>query len=164
MGVFENNSCRSNSKIYPIMYLIAIITLVVIGSLYETNILQRTNEYTEKSVWWYGFIGIIMTGMLLPILNWILAKSSEMTKTCVWYLSHILCYFAVTLVSPGQWPFWLAIGITWEMFECYLSCSLVRKGFPITCSGFYDVTANLAGIAIAMWIRSEVPINDLLKK
>ena len=162
MGVYGINSCNRNSKFYPFIYIIAIITLVIVGSLYETEIIQKTNEYTQKSVWWYGFIGIIIVAMFLPIINWLLKNQSDSTKTYIWYLSHILCYLIITLVSPGQWAFWLAIGITWELFECYLSCNYIKKGYPITCSGMYDIMANLAGIAIAMWIRSEIPMEGLL--
>jgi hypothetical protein len=161
MGIYGTNSCKVNSKIYPIVYLLIIITFVIIGGLYEGEILPRNNDYTKNSVWWYGFIGVIGVGLLLPCLNWLLANRSENTKTYVWYASHILCYFAIAFVSPGQWPFWLAIGITWELFECYLSCGMTKKGYPITCSGMYDITANLAGIAIAMWIRSEIPVDGL---
>lgn len=171
MGVYGTNACKSNNKIYPILYLIVISVLLVIGGLYECGILVKNSEYIEKSVWWYGFIGIICTIILLFVVNKIFSylktigkMPSNEFKTYFWYLSHILCYFAITFVSPGQWPFWLAIGVTWELFECYLSCKLIEKDYPITCSGMYDITANLAGIAIAMWIRSEIPIDSLLQK
>jgi hypothetical protein len=174
MGVYGQNSCNKNNQIYPFIYFIMIISLIIIGSLYETKIIPRTTEYTEKSVWWYGAIGVLCIGVLLIVLNLIFFKLdktsllvSENIKTYIWYLSHILCYMSITLVSPGQWPFWLAIGILWEWFECYgSSCNLKIGKFkvPISCSGFYDITANLAGIAIAHWIRSEIPIDTLLKK
>lgn len=158
MGVHGTNSCKNNNYIYPIVYIIAAITLFIIGSLYEADILHKTQN-TKDSVWWYGFIGIIIVILLLPVVNFLFkyTKPSEQTKTYFWYFSHILCYFVITLVSPGQWPFWLGIGILWELFECYLSCGFIKKGYPITCSGMYDITANIAGIAIAMWIRSETP-------
>jgi hypothetical protein len=163
MGVYGTNSCNKNSIIYPIMYIVVIITLLIIGILYETDIIPKTAKYTQESVWWYGFVGLIGVMIMLILVNYLFKyiKPSELTKTHFWYLSHILCYFAVTLVSPGQWPFWLAIGITWELFECYLSCSLSKQQFPISCSGMYDITANLAGMAIAMWVRSEIPIKQL---
>lgn len=63
----------------------------------------------------------------------------------------------LTLVSPGQWALWLAIGIAWEWFECYTFCF---KDL-VSCSGMYDVTANIAGVAIAMWIHSQVKIETL---
>ena len=162
MGVYGENSCKSNNKIYPIMYTIAIIILITIGSLYESNIIQRNTDYTENSVWWYGFIGILCTMPLVVLLNIVFKYTNprDNIKTYIWYISHILCYFAITLVSPGQWPFWLAISILWELFECYgPSCGLK---IPISCSGMYDITANLAGMGIAMFIRSEIPIKTLL--
>jgi hypothetical protein len=152
MGIYD--PCKNNSVIYPIIYISVIIVLIIIGSLYEADILPKTQEYTKKSVWWYGFIGIIIIGILLPIINKLIKYIHPLEST-FWYISHVLCYFIITFVSPGQWPFWLAIGIMWELFECYGSCKLVKKGFPISCSGLYDITANIAGIAIAMWIRSE---------
>lgn len=165
-GVHGENSCKDNSKFYPVMYLIAIITLIIVGSLYESNIIERTNEYTEKSVWWYGGIGVLLTGIFVIVLNKIFKylPVGKNIQTYAWYFSHILCYFILTLVSPGQWPFWLAIGITWELFECYLSCGAIEKlKLPITCSGMYDITANLFGISAALLVRSEVPIKGLLK-
>jgi hypothetical protein len=172
MGVYGENSCSESkgdkSIIYTFMYFIAIITLLIVGSLYEMEIIPRKNEYTEKSVWWYGGIGALIV-CLVMIIQMIFRKSNKTRTeskyaTYFWYFSHILCYFTLAFVSPGQWPFWLAIGITWELFECYLSCGLIKKGYPITCSGMYDITANLAGIAIAMWIHSEIQVPELLKK
>jgi hypothetical protein len=163
MGVYGNNSCKKNSIIYTVIYFFMIILLITIGGLYESEIIERNNEYTEKSVWWYGAIGVLGTFILLILLNllfYYFKGISSSTKTSIWYLSHILCYFVLTFVSPGQWPFWLAIGILWEWFECYGPC---MKNLPITCSGSYDITANLAGTAIAMWIRSEIPVKSLLK-
>lgn len=164
MGVYD--SCKNNnSMLYPVIYIIAIITLFIIGGLYEADILPKNQEYNKKSIWWYGFIGIILTGIMVIVINFVFKniKPNEPTKTHFWYIAHILCYFTVTLVSPGQWPFWFAIGIMWELFECYYSCNLINKGYPISCSGMYDITANLAGIAIAMWIRSEIPMEILTK-
>jgi hypothetical protein len=161
MGIY--NPCENKRGSYLVIYVIAIVALIIVGSLYETGILPKNQEYSKNSVWWYGFIGIAMMIILLLIVNKIFEYilPSELTKTHFWYISHILCYFAITLVSPGQWPFWLAIGITWELFECYFSCKLINKGWPIGCNGMYDIIANIAGIAIAMWIRSEIPITAL---
>jgi len=162
MGVHGQNSCEKNNKIYPFMYLTAIIVLIIIGSLYESDIIKRKNEYTKKSVWWYGGIGLVLTVVLVVVLNIIFKyiKVKDNIQTYIWYFSHILCYFSLTLASPGQWPFWLAIGITWELFECYLSCGAIKRWkVPITCSGMYDITANIAGIFIALWIHSEIHSN-----
>ncbi len=70
----------------------------------------------------------------------------------------------ITTLSPGQWPFWLAIGIMWELTECYLQSTHKYLPFPIKCNGVYDIVANLAGIGIAMWIRSEIPMQFLENK
>ncbi len=152
MGVYGNNSCKKNNIIYPIMYFISALFLIILGILFETGTIA--NKYIKKSDWKHGVIGLGITGILLIILN-IIFKSSNISldaQSYVWYLSHILCYFAITFVSPAEWPFWLAIGILWELFECYgPMCKIM---VPISCSGFYDITANIAGIALAMWLRS----------
>jgi len=179
MGVYGENACKPNAAMYSVIYFVAILALLVVGSLYETEVIPRNNDYTSKSVWWYGAIGIVLTAGLVLVLNWLFAylstKANYVRKyeSYVWYTSHILCYFTLTLVSPGQWPFWLAAGILWEWFECYSKTACgITKGttvfgtklrIPINCSGFYDITANMAGIAIAMWLRSEIPIDTLLK-
>jgi hypothetical protein len=152
-----NNPCENDKK-FILFYVIAIITLFTIGGLYEADVLPKKQESDYK----YGLIGLVIFGLLLVFMNYVFKyiKPSKQMRTYFWYFSHILCYFTVTLVSPAQWPFWLAIGITWELFECYYSCGLVKKGFPIGCNGMYDITANIAGIAIAMWIRSEIDRTD----
>jgi hypothetical protein len=61
----------------------------------------------------------------------------------------MIAYGLMTYLSPGEWPFWLAAGIMWELFECYTMC---WSKYKFGCSGVYDIITNLAGIAVAMWI------------
>jgi hypothetical protein len=171
MGIYD--SCKDNGPMYHVAYFTAIITLIVVGILYETKYIPRNTKYSEESVWWYGCIGLVCIFLLIFFIHFVCKKfgnpgaysfiKNYYLDTHFWYLSHILAYMTLTIVSPGQWPFWLAIGILWEWFECYTFCFKKYKFFgkyklPISCSGFYDITANIAGIAIAMWIHSEVNI------
>jgi len=158
MGIY---SCENKTTFYPMIYIMIIIILLIVGGLFEGGILQKKHN----SVGWYGVIGLIVALFLLVMSNAVFNKFGDkftsLFKTYYWYFSHILCYFLLTFVSPDQWPFWLAIGIAWELFECYYSCRLNEQFAKkwISCSGMYDITANLAGIAIAMWIRSEIPVS-----
>lgn len=160
MAIYDQ--CKNKGIAYPVIYVLAIVTLVIVGSLYETGQLPKNQEYIKNSVWWYGLVGVAIIALLLFLVNKLFKRiqPSEFTKTHFWYISHIVCYFALTLVSPGQWPFWLAIGIAWELFECYFSCGRIKNYLPIPigCNGMYDIVANIAGIAIAMWIRAEIPM------
>lgn len=150
-----SNVCYKDNFKY--LYTTLTALFLTIGILYSTKTIVHKKDYTEKSVWWYGFMIFILVALLTPVFN----KFSIFSNRYFWYASHILAYFLATFLSPGQWPYWLAIGLLWETFECYYSCNFSL--FKIRCGGIYDIVANVAGIAVAMWLRSEIPVDVLLK-
>ena len=118
----------------------------------------------NNSIWWHGLICFIIAGILGVILHSINYHTKlyieEENPLCMyfWSATHIILYFIVTYLSPGQWPFWLALGILWEFFECYTLCWNKIKilesniNIPIGCSGFYDIYANIIGISLALLV------------
>lgn len=156
---------------YICIYLFIIITLIIVGSLYEEKVIHQTKQHTEDSEWIYGIIILCCMPILLVFFNvffdW--CKPNEDIKRYFWCFSHMLSYFALAFVAPGQWPFWLAIGVSWEFFECYrprTNSGVLKYLFGpgrTSCNGMSDIITNLAGISIAMWIRSEVDVKQLEK-
>lgn len=147
-------SCNiSSNKLFSFIYIISIITFFIIGILYEINYLPRQN-FEKKSNGLLGLIIIFAVAIGTVLLNYIQQRYnfSSSVKKFMWIFAHILCYFTATLLSPGQWPFWMAIGILWEFTEGYTIC-WPKRGIPVGFSGYTDIIANLAGISIAMWIR-----------
>lgn len=172
MGVFE--TCNNPLSLTSFFYIFCIVCFITVGGLYESNVIPRNTEYEQESVWLYGLFGIIIMilgGCLTHLIAYFARKrvtSQSQNKyrelaRYYWFLSHVFCYMILTLVAPGQWPFWLALGFLWEWFECYTMC-FEKRGIPIGCSGIYDVVANVAGIAVAMWIHSQVKLDDLYCK
>lgn len=169
---FGSFSMKNPNVYFFVIYLIIAILLFVLGILYQTKVIKHQHDFLNESVWWYGVIGV---GLIIPlffVFDKLLQKSTNpLFVTYAWLFSHVLLYFTLTFISPGQWPFWLAIGILWEWYECYFSRYVhrKRKSFlrriyewikrlfskknKIGCSGVYDIIANTCGISIAMWIH-----------
>jgi len=145
--------------VYNSFYVIAFITFLIVGILYETGKIHR-EVFEKKSNGLLGLAGLIIIGIGLIIMTVslnTLDKSYLKERGYFWVASHFLAYFALTIVCPGQWPFWLCIGILWEYCECYTFCwkKVLSNGKNNSCcTGYIDVLANIAGIAVAMWIRS----------
>jgi len=140
------------------VYVIIIIALLIVGILQKVDIIER-EEFEKESIWWYGVIGLVVIAVLGGVSKLFLINFpiNSIIENLFWSLTHFFAYFALTMVSPGEWPFWLAIGIMFEFFECFLICWDPKM---IGCNGYHDVVTNLAGIACAMWIKN----NDSLKK
>lgn len=152
---------------YIVVYILIIVTLIIVGGLYEGKVIKQTKQHTQDSEWIYGLIILPCMLLLLFLSKWVIWKFVPVSDNCnsnaaikyFWCFSHMLTYFTLAFVAPGQWPFWLAIGVAWEWFECYRPICM-KKGFT-SCNGMSDIIANLAGISIAMWIRSEVDVKQL---
>jgi hypothetical protein len=169
MGLYS--TCNGLTSRASIIYIMCAIFFIIIGVLYETGIISREKEYEKESEWIYGTI-VSITILLVVILGMVLryhfSYFREVTlgatsKSEVWFFSHVFAYFLIAFVSPGQWPFWIALGILWEWFECYTICFEKYKSIKI-CGGVYDIVANIAGISIAMWIHNSYKIEGLYKK
>ena len=177
MGVFSD--CNNPYSVSSSLYIMMIIIFLTVGILYETGTIPRKTEYEKESVWLYGFFGLIAI-MILGLLTHVFAylfrtvgsnRNNSFKKFVTshdlpryyWTLSHVLAYMMLAIVSPGQWPLWLSIGLLWEWLECYTFC-FSKRGIPIGCSGMYDVLANIAGIGIGLWIHSQFTLDSLYCK
>lgn len=148
-------------KVYMFLYILGLITFIIVGAMYEQEKLPQ-NDFEKESIWWHGLIVILIVIVLFILVNIIQRYIkvnykkyySALIERYFWSLSHVLFYFTLTYVSPGQWPFWVALGITWEFIECYTIC-WKKYNLPIKCSGYYDLTMNFVGVATAMWIKHQ---------
>lgn len=150
-------SCdKKNNKLYILLYLIGILFFIIIGSSYETNKIQK-NKFEKESVWWHGIIIIVVALVLFVVMFRVqkYIKGYDIFKMYFWSFSHILLYFILTYVSPGQWAFWMALGILWELIECHTLC-WSKFGIPARCSGYYDIAMNFIGISSAIWIKYHI--------
>jgi len=151
-------SCKPNYSsinLISTIYIISIIGFIVVGILNEIHVIERC-EFEEDSIWWHGFIAAVCT----PILVYIACNIQNylgIHSKYFWHVSHIIAFMIMTLLSPGQWAFWIAAGILWEFFECYMYCWDVKK---LGCNGYYDIIANIAGVAIGMWIKSNMALKS----
>jgi hypothetical protein len=150
------------------IYLICVIIFFIIGILYEIGIIERKKEYEKESLYIYGFFVIISIFIGCILLNTLqqyfeIKKESDIKKY-TWICSHILAYGLITFVSPGQWPFWIALGFLWEWFEFYIINILKINNDMVLYGGAYDIMANITGVAIAMWIHDNYKLESLYKK
>ena len=159
MGVIDIPACQQKNTMYylnKIIYIIAFFVFLTVGILYEVDVIPR-KQFEKDSIWWYGVIGLVVIGFGVIILNRIFSYINRHFKineieNYIWNITHFIAYLSLVLLSPGQWAFWLATGILWELFECYTFC---WPNGVISCSGYYDILANLCGIAVGMWIKSQ---------
>jgi hypothetical protein len=140
---------------FVFMYISLIILFFIIGILYEVGKIKK-NKIEEESVWWHGFILAIVAFIMLLVIH-TLAKIYKRTEYVhnniyFWSISHFILYMCLAIISPGQWSFWIALGILWEFIECYTIC-WKRIGIPMGCNGYPDIMTNLAGVAVGMWIK-----------
>lgn len=150
MGLFKSFTCHSKSWFFPALYLCVALGLVVLGVLYETNVLDSPFD----SEYWYVSVSLLLLALFFSTMgNGVINKNvSEEWKSVTWAFSHFLNYFLLTFFSPKEWPFWLSAGVFWEGLECWSWC----MDSSAACSGFFDIMVNLAGVASALSIRQGV--------
>lgn len=155
-------SCSSKTSLYMFNYIITIIFFIILGILYETKKINRKFDFENKFIWWHSALVALIFTLLLVVSNIIIYFLKKNLKykdflykynilSNYWLISHFVLYFTLTLVSPGQWPFWMALGLAWEFIECYMFCADLY-----ICNGIYDIMANIAGIFVALWISANI--------